>query len=135
MILRMFSSISGRALKGDRSLSGKGQICMIRLSSISFVPRMERIWMYGVLVNHRNWGIGVLSIIWKSERFSQAPAVDNTRSLTIHYHCNICINLSNLGAMMISVRRFLLRPSAVSLSATGINSPRPQGCICSGFTP
>ncbi len=54
MILRMFSSISGRALKGDRSLSGKGQICMIRLSSISFVPRMERIWMYGFLVNHRN---------------------------------------------------------------------------------
>ena len=48
------SSISGRALKGDRSLSGKGQICMIRLSSISFVPRMERIWMYGFLVNHRN---------------------------------------------------------------------------------
>lgn len=28
--------------------------CMIRLSSISFVPRMERIWMYGFLVNHRN---------------------------------------------------------------------------------
>lgn len=40
--------------QGDRSLSGKGQICMIRLSSISFVPRMERIWMYGFLVNHRN---------------------------------------------------------------------------------
>ena len=54
MILRMFSSISGRALKGDRSLSGKGRIGMIRLSSISFVPRMERIWMYGFLVNHRN---------------------------------------------------------------------------------
>ena len=45
---------SGRALKGDRSLSGKGRIGMIRLSSISFVPRMERIWMYGFLVNHRN---------------------------------------------------------------------------------
>ena len=26
-------------------------------------------------------------------------------------------------------------PSAVSLSSTGIYSPRPLGCICKGFTP
>ena len=43
-------------------------------------------------------------------------------------------SLSNFGAMIISVRRFLLLPSAVSLSSTGIYSPRPLGCICKGFT-
>lgn len=37
MILRIFSSMSGRALKVDRSLSEKGRIFMIRLYSISFV--------------------------------------------------------------------------------------------------
>ena len=48
--------------------------------------------------------------------------------------CNIWNNLSSFGAMIISVRRFLLQPSAVSLSSTGIYSPRPLGCICNGFT-
>lgn len=51
------------------------------------------------------------------------------------YYCNIWYSLSSFGAMMISVRRFLLRPSADSLSATGIYSPRPLGWICNGFTP
>lgn len=39
---------------GSGLCRGKDGIGMIRLSSISFVPRMERIWMYGFLVNHRN---------------------------------------------------------------------------------
>ena len=41
----------------------------------------------------------------------------------------------NLGAIIISVRRFLLRPSVVSLSATGKYSPLPEGTICIGLTP
>jgi hypothetical protein len=41
--------------------------------------------------------------------------------------CNIWNNLSSFGAMIISVRRFLLLPSIVSLSSTGIYSPRPLG--------
>ena len=44
-------------------------------------------------------------------------------------------NLTYFGAMMISVRRLCARPSTLSLLSTGINSPRPQGKICKGFTP
>lgn len=55
--------------------------------------------------------------------------------LTSSEVCNIWNSLSSFGAMIISVRRFLLLPSAVSLSSTGIYSPRPLGCICKGFTP
>ena len=36
---------------------------------------------------------------------------------------------------MISVRRFLARPSAVSLSATGMNSPRPPPSSTCGPRP
>ena len=50
------------------------------------------------------------------------------------YFFSIWNSLSSFGDMIISVRRFLARPSAVSLSATGMNSPRPLGCICNGLT-